>query len=230
MPEELLEGQRFNPYGKFYNAWVPTQLLQAVDISPGAKLLYGLLRKYAGADGNCFPKQTRLAREMSCTRRSIQYYLTELKDAKLIHVAAPTGTRRSCRYEFLWKKELISGQKCLGDEQPANTTCEENFTPASLYEEVPLSGSPNINSSSRACGNVENFGGFPESEATAENQTCEGNSEQGENRGEIGGKLARNGWKVLQLGNQSARDTDVVAGSLLRKQISELAELKRMKR
>lgn len=109
-------------------------------------------------------------------------------------------------------------------------------------EEVPVSGSLYRNSSSRACGNVENFDRAPESEAIGENQEEARESEQAgtskdflgvregrvENEDVLGGKLARNGWKVVRLGNQTPKDTDVTEGLRIRNSIRELAWSKRM--
>lgn len=242
----MQDGDVFNPYKKFLNAWVPLQVLASIEISHGAKLLYGLLSKYAGENGLCIPKQKRLAKEMGCSRRNIQYYLDELKKAKLVQVHRPSGHRRSCRYEFLWKNELRPCQKALSDAQPTYTTCEESFTPPSLYEEVPSKESLYRNSSSRACGNVENFDSAPESAAIEVNQTevgtseqpageqcgevleCGGNAGRSENEDVLGGKLARDGWKVVRLGNQTPKDTDVSEGLRIRNSIRELAWSKRM--
>jgi hypothetical protein len=131
-------------------------------------------------------------------------------------------------------------------DRPEDAALSGTFMPlnqvASLYEEVPLSGSLNRNSSSRACGNVENFDSAPVSEAVeaktkeagAEQETTSkeslGVQEGGENKDALGVKLAKAGWKVVRLGNHTPQDTDAVAGSLLRKTIKELAWSKRIDR
>lgn len=232
MPEErtLLEGKPFNPYGRFYNAWVPAQLLQSVDISDGAKLAYGLLRKFAGKDGACFPLQSTLARQLGCKNRTARKYVRELKRAGLIRVRS-RGKGRSLSYQFLWKNSLQPCQLLLPD-RPADATMTGTNVPT---EEVPVSGSLYRNSSSRACGNVENFDSAPESAAIEGNQEGVGTSEelaevprQGENEDVLGAKMARNGWKVVRLGNQTPKDTDVTEGLRIRNSIRELAWSKRM--
>lgn len=243
MPEEtiLLDGERFNPYGRFYNAWVPTQLLQSVEISDGAKLAYGLLRKFAGKDGACFPLQSTLARQLGCKTRTAHKYINELKRAGLISVKR-RGRGRSLSYAFLWKKELNSGQLFMpGSQEDASLT-------RTNVQDVSGSGSGSLyrNSSSRACGNVENFDSAPESATIEGNQTqvgtseqpageqcvevleCGGNAGRSGNEDVLGGKLARNGWEVVRLGNQTTKDTDVTGGLLLRNSIRELAWSKRM--
>jgi biotin operon repressor len=237
MPE-LLEGKPFNPYGRFYNAWVPTQLLQSVEISDGAKLAYGLLRKFAGKDGACFPLQSTLARELGCKTRTVNKYIKELKGSKLIEVKR-RGRGRSLSYVFLWKKELNSGQLFLPGKQDDVSLTRTNVQDVSGSG----SGSLNWNSSSRACGNVEISGDHPSGEAIAENQEEEGSSErsgeslpeevqvnprQGKNGDAAGPKLARAGWNVVMLGNQTPQDTDVKAGLEMRNTIKELAQMKKI--
>lgn len=82
---------------------------------------------------------------------------------------------------------------------------------------------------------MENFDSAPESAAIEGNQEGVGTSEelaevarQGENEDVLGGKLARNGWKVVRLGNQTPKDTDVTEGLRIRNSIRELAWSKRM--
>lgn len=48
----LCIGQPFNPFGLFNGIFVPESLVKFKDISPGAKLAYGRLARYAGQDGN----------------------------------------------------------------------------------------------------------------------------------------------------------------------------------
>jgi hypothetical protein len=145
------EGQHFNPYGLFHNAWVPAQLLQESNVSDGAKLLYGLLRKYAGKDGNCFPLQRTLARDMGRAHSTVRAYFAELKAAKLISVKQ-RGKGRSSRYHFLWKSSLQPVQMMFSERQEVSAMPAEISAP----EAVHGSGSLTTNCSSRGCGNVEN--------------------------------------------------------------------------
>jgi hypothetical protein len=59
-------------------------------VSPGAKLAYGRLARYAGHDGKCLPAVGTLAREIGVGERHAQKYLGELERAKL--------TRRYTRF------------------------------------------------------------------------------------------------------------------------------------
>src|ERR1022692_92146 len=55
-PAPALEvGQPFNPFGLFTGIFIPDALVRSTIISPGAKLVYGRLARYAGQDGRCYP-------------------------------------------------------------------------------------------------------------------------------------------------------------------------------
>lgn len=65
---------------------VPNSLLNSGKISPGAKLTYAMLLKYAWYNDYCFPGQERLAKDMGVTDRSIRTYLQELEAARFIDI------------------------------------------------------------------------------------------------------------------------------------------------
>jgi hypothetical protein len=65
---------------------VPNHVLVSDKISPGAKLTYAMLLKYAWQNDYCFPGQTRLARDMGVTDRSVRTYLHELKEKMFIGI------------------------------------------------------------------------------------------------------------------------------------------------
>src|ERR1043166_8313881 len=56
---------------------VPNHVLVSPSISPGAKLTYAMLLKYAWQNDYCFPGQERLARDMGGTDRSARTHLPE---------------------------------------------------------------------------------------------------------------------------------------------------------
>jgi hypothetical protein len=101
MPEV---GQPFNPFRLFTGIFIPEALVRSNLVSPGAKMAYGRLARYAGQDGRCFPAVGKLAQEIGVGERQAQKYLAELENAKLIR----RGTRFSGRaqtsnsIEFLW--------------------------------------------------------------------------------------------------------------------------------
>src|SRR5205807_2612190 len=58
---------------------VPNHVLVSSQLSPGAKLAYAMLLKYAWQNDRCFPGQERLAKDMGVTDRSVRTYLQELQ-------------------------------------------------------------------------------------------------------------------------------------------------------
>ncbi len=70
---------------KGYTA-VPNHVLESDKISPGAKLTYAMLLKYAWQDDFCFPGQNRLADDMGVTRQSVNTYIKELVKKNFIAI------------------------------------------------------------------------------------------------------------------------------------------------
>jgi hypothetical protein len=71
-------GQPFNPYGLFNGIHIPEALVRCKDLSPGAKITYGRLARYAGQGGACHPRQDTLAYELGVSGRQVRTYLGEL--------------------------------------------------------------------------------------------------------------------------------------------------------
>jgi hypothetical protein len=65
---------------------VPNHVLISNQISPGAKLTYAMLLKYAWQNDFCFPGQERLAKDMGVTDRSVRTYLHELETQKFVDI------------------------------------------------------------------------------------------------------------------------------------------------
>ncbi len=64
----------------------PNRVLCNAVLSMGARFVYTLLLSYAWQDDRCFPGQERLARDVGCSVRTVQRYLTELEEAGEIRV------------------------------------------------------------------------------------------------------------------------------------------------
>jgi hypothetical protein len=97
-------GQPFNPFGLFNGIWIAEALLREKGISPGAKLVYGRLARYAGPDGNCYPAVPTLAAEIAMSVRQTQKYLAELERNDLIRriPRISESGQTSNAYVFLW--------------------------------------------------------------------------------------------------------------------------------
>ena len=65
---------------------VPNHILVSTKLSPGAKLAYAMLLKYAWQNNFCFPGQQKLATDMGVTDRSVRTYLQELELGQLISI------------------------------------------------------------------------------------------------------------------------------------------------
>ncbi len=65
---------------------VPNHVLVSRTLSPGAKLTYAMLLKFAWQNDYCFPGQERLARDMGVTDRSVRTYLQELQSKGFITI------------------------------------------------------------------------------------------------------------------------------------------------
>jgi hypothetical protein len=65
---------------------VPNHVLVSGSLSPGAKLTYAMLLKYAWQNDYCFPGQERLAKDMGVTDRSVRTYLQELEAQQFVRI------------------------------------------------------------------------------------------------------------------------------------------------
>ena len=65
---------------------VPNHVLVSSKLSPGAKLTYAMLLKYAWQNDYCFPGQERLAKDMGVTDRSVRTYLQELSTQQFVTI------------------------------------------------------------------------------------------------------------------------------------------------
>src|SRR4030081_1372555 len=64
----------------------PNRVLVSARLSPGAKLTYAMLLKYAWQNDYCFPGQERLAKDMGVTDRSVRTYLQELERERFVAI------------------------------------------------------------------------------------------------------------------------------------------------
>lgn len=190
MPDEISEGQPFNPHNLFFNAWAPKSVLSDIEISDGAKLCYALLCKYAGKAGFCWPGQKKLARDMGCSLREASRRIRELKQQRLIRVLPPNGIRRTNSYSFLWKKLLISSQKSFSIGPGGPTRYDSAVVPLPYINE---SGSSSLTTNSSGYG--EAGCGNPRQDELArirrEQRSCS------DYLREEGGKETRGAWAGL---------------------------------
>ena len=65
---------------------VPNHVLESEKLSPGAKLTFAMLLKYAWQNNFCFPGIERLAKDMGAGVRSIIRHVQELETAGYISI------------------------------------------------------------------------------------------------------------------------------------------------
>src|SRR5437660_664031 len=101
-------GQPFNPYKRFHGALVPEAICRYKGLSPGAKLVYGRLCRYAGENGAAYPSVPTLAAELGMGETQARDYLRELETVGFIRVDRKNrhyrkdGSGGSNGYTFLW--------------------------------------------------------------------------------------------------------------------------------
>ena len=81
---ELPEEQVINPFRQYYVVMIPQGVVAYKGISPGAKLVYGRLYRYAGKKGVAFPSIPELSEEVGLGKSQTKEYLAELVENKFI--------------------------------------------------------------------------------------------------------------------------------------------------
>jgi hypothetical protein len=106
-------GERFNPFKRFTGLFVPEPLARYEGISPGAKLVFGRLARYAGKNGECWPSVEKLASEVGLGERMTRKHLAELKKQGFIETEPRFESRRqtSSWYFFRWH-EVFDEWRC----------------------------------------------------------------------------------------------------------------------
>src|SRR5450755_3329406 len=77
-------GESFNPYGLFTGIFMPEAICKYRGLSPGAKVIYGRLCRYAGKDGSVYPAVNTLADETGMGETQTRTYLKELENGLFI--------------------------------------------------------------------------------------------------------------------------------------------------
>ena len=101
-------GERFNPYRQYNGTFIPEPVARYRGASPGAKMIYGRLYRYAGEDGEVFPSIGALAKECGISESQARAYVQELERGGFIEVDRENhhyrkdGSGGSNRYFFLY--------------------------------------------------------------------------------------------------------------------------------
>ncbi len=97
-----------NPWKKWKGSFIPEWLERRPELSPGVKMAYGRLMRYAGKNGYCYPKVETLAMALGVSDRQAKRYVKELGDARLVSVKR-RGHGQPNEYRFLahpWMGEV----------------------------------------------------------------------------------------------------------------------------
>jgi biotin operon repressor len=106
-------GDLFNPRRRFVGSFLPAWLARREEVSPGPKLLYARLCQYAGEDGEAYPSEPTLARELGVAERTVRRWVKELEEWGLVQLHGEPG--KSYRYRFLWHTWIAPGDLLTPD-------------------------------------------------------------------------------------------------------------------
>ncbi len=106
-----------------YSIAIPTHILSDLQISPTAKLLYGVIDSFQRKSGVCYATNDRLAQELAnCSERTVCRCVAELKDAGFIVIDQtkdPTK-KQVCRRIYL---SVSDGQGVAKNGDPPRQNC-----------------------------------------------------------------------------------------------------------
>ena len=105
---------------------LPRDVLERSDLTSTAKLAYGVLLDRVGDNGECWPGQRRIAKDIGASLTAAHRSVAELRRADLIaieHPKALTGPRRmrTCRYRIRSRKLNVRDSMTLSNRQGERT-------------------------------------------------------------------------------------------------------------
>ena len=105
---DMAQGQDFNPWNVFVGALVPSCIMRAREMNPTEKLCLARLYQYSGQDGECYPSQLALARELGISQRQVNRIIADLVRQGFVEIVRPAGLdrlrHRTARYRLLWHR------------------------------------------------------------------------------------------------------------------------------
>lgn len=105
---------RINPYRRFFGSMIPEWLGRRPEVSPGAKLAYARLTRYAGEEGVAWPHLCELGVQLGVGEEQAGRYVRELAKHALIHIER-MGLSHPNRYHFL-DHPWVGAEEFLGGE------------------------------------------------------------------------------------------------------------------
>jgi hypothetical protein len=139
-------GRPFNPYKRFHGIYIPEPICKYRGLSPGAKLVFGRLARFAGKDGKVYPSVAKLGAELGTSAKQMRRYVHELEEEAFIRPTRTPG--KSNQYEFLWHAGFEGDTGAQRKRRP--TTPEDGSTtpPVNGSSTTPVNGTP-VNGSLR---------------------------------------------------------------------------------
>jgi Helix-turn-helix domain len=151
-------GDAFVPWRRFHGFFVPQELARAAIVSPGAMLCWAALARHAGQDGDCYPREVTLAKELGRSERQVRRYVRQLESAGLIRISA-RGLNEPNRYEFLWHScfdgatPLIPKDRTsMADPDRTHAACPDRTSTAGPH---PIEESPSRESRQESFRSIE---------------------------------------------------------------------------
>jgi Helix-turn-helix domain len=146
IPQHAVQASASPHHGEPYNysrimdaVMIPQVVYADRKLSPGARLLWGIIRRLGHRTGQCFASEVRLAEELAVTVRQVRRYCKQLVGAGLLQEREQPG-RPSIR-ELLWHTRFNGEQEANKPVVP----CEANVRrikslPADAQPRTDMSG------------------------------------------------------------------------------------------
>jgi hypothetical protein len=133
-------GQPFNPYRRFYGSFIPEQVSRFKGLSPGAKIVYGRLCRYAGKDGKVYPSMPTLGLEIGIGSKQVRRYVRELENGGFVRSEPEAG--KVSHYVFLWHSAYQgeTGAVRKGGRPLPKTRVPENGSTTPPENGTPVNG------------------------------------------------------------------------------------------
>jgi Helix-turn-helix domain len=93
-------GEPFNPYKMFNGIFIPDSICRWEYLSPGSKLVYGRLCRFAGKNGKAYPSIAALSKGIGISPKQARRYVRELEDEGFVRPQRAAG--RASHYAFIW--------------------------------------------------------------------------------------------------------------------------------
>jgi len=101
------EGEAFNISKIWPEIRIPLGMLKDREVTFCAKVIYGLLVRYAGSAGYCSIYQDRISKDLQISKVLVKKNIKILRDQKYIATKLQ-GRGNPAIYYFLWRKEFRS--------------------------------------------------------------------------------------------------------------------------